>query len=48
MYDMLSIMYQASDRLQPCASIGQQKREKKTTLFGVNLMRTQVLYWAAQ
>jgi len=25
-----------------------QKRKKKTTPFGVNIMRSQVLYWAAQ
>ena len=25
-----------------------KKKKKKTTPFGVNLMRSQVLYWAAQ
>jgi len=26
----------------------EKKRKEKTTPFGVNLMRSQVLYWAAQ
>jgi len=29
-------------------SIAFEKRKEKTTPFGVNIMRDQVLYWAAQ
>jgi len=36
--------------LTVCALIAteKQRRKEKTTLFGVNFMRSQVLYWTAQ